>query len=214
MMPMPTQFWNKEKTKTSYSVLNGLAGKLDFVLIGGWAVYLHTHQQESLDVDIALGFDELDFFRKYGIQDYGGINIKYSIVDDVHVDLFISEFSDRDLPVPVSEILKNFVKIDRMKVVKREMLLLLKLWGYFRNDEVKLRKDIVDVISLLFYGNVNLKEFEAIVKAHKISRRRSIDVLLEYLDKGEYLTEYTGLGKSEYQKQKAYWKSEITKAFS
>ncbi len=206
-------FWNKEKTKASFETLHKLAKSLEFVLIGGWAVYYYVKQQESLDVDIAISYTHTDFFRKYGIRQYEEINIKYSIIDGIYVDLFISEFSDKVLPVPVNEILKDYVQIEGIKIVDRNMLLLLKLWGYFRSDEVKVRKDIIDVITLLFYGNLNLNKVSALIKKHKIERRRSIDVLLEYLDKGETLLEFIGIEKAEYLKLKKKYKEELNEIF-
>jgi len=35
------QFWNEEQTKKSRELLNMLASSVDFVLIGGWAVYMY-----------------------------------------------------------------------------------------------------------------------------------------------------------------------------
>ena len=98
---MRKQFWNNEKTEASLGTLNFLAAKIDFVLIGGWAVYFYTNALRSEDVDVAIRISELNFFRKYGIEEYGGINIKYSTINGTVVDLFIEEHADRDLPVPV-----------------------------------------------------------------------------------------------------------------
>jgi len=41
MRNMPMQFWNEEQTKKSRELLNMLASSVDFVLIGGWAVYMY-----------------------------------------------------------------------------------------------------------------------------------------------------------------------------
>jgi len=80
--------------------------------------------------------------------------VKYSIINGVYVDLFIEDFSDKELPVPVSTILKEYNIIEGIKVVDKELLLLLKLWGYFRADEQKLRKDMLDVLGLMLYGDI------------------------------------------------------------
>lgn len=207
---MQKQFWNNEKTEASLKTLHLLAGKIDFVLIGGWAVYFYTNAQRSEDVDIAIGISGLDFFRGYGIQDYGGINIKYSIVGDTVVDLFIQEYADRDLPVPVKDILENYTLFEgNIKTVNREMLLLLKLWGYFREDEAKLRKDMIDVINLILYGGIDLKKFGVLLKKYKIAKRRGKDVLLEYLDKGETLLDYIGMDNDKYRREKNALKKRI-----
>jgi hypothetical protein len=213
MIPMAKLFWNKEKTKDSFNVLHKLAKELDFVLIGGWAVYYYTKQQESLDVDIAIQYDKLEYFRKFGINQYENTKIKYSIMDNIYIDIFLSEFSEKELLVPISFILKNYELIDGIKVVERNVLLILKLSGYFRSDETKVRKDVVDVISLLFYGNIDLSKIKELITKYKIEPRKSIDILLEYLDKSETLLDFIGIDKKEYSTKKKECKEKINKLF-
>ncbi len=210
---MPKQFWTNQKTEDSLKTLEFIKVNVDFVLIGGWAVYYHGGKQRSEDVEIALGYDALSFFRKYGILDYGGINIKYSIIDKTVVNLFIEEYADRDLPVPVSAIMNDCTTMDGIKVVGKELLLLLKLWGYLREDMMKVRKDIVDVVSLLFYSNVDMERFKRYVDEYKIERHRSSDVLLEYLDKGEPLSEFICDAEGEYKPLKDKLKKQIRNVF-
>jgi len=51
MRNMPMQFWNEEQTKKSRELLNMLASSVDFVLIGGWAVYIiHSRKPTNLFV--------------------------------------------------------------------------------------------------------------------------------------------------------------------
>ncbi len=212
MMHMPKQFWNREKTDASLKTLRVIAEKIDFVLVGGWAVYMYTGMQKSEDVDIAISYDSLDFFRKYGINDYGGIKIKYSVVDGTTVGLFIEAYSDVSLPVHVREIIEHYVLIDNIKVVKKELLLLLKLWVYFRESELKVDKDIIDVISLLNSG-VDMQEFKAITEKHKIESRMSSDALLEYLDKGRHLWDYVADSEKEYTELVKKYRKEIKHVF-
>jgi len=70
------QFWNEEQTKKSRGLLNMLASSVDLVLIGGWAVYMYIRQQMSLDVELAITYNNLEYFRKYGIKDYKGMKAK------------------------------------------------------------------------------------------------------------------------------------------
>lgn len=213
MVYMARLFWNKEKTQESFRVLHKLAKDLDFVLIGGWAVYYYVRQQESLDVDIALNYKDLQYFNKYGINQYEHTNIKYSIIDGIYTDIFLSEFSDKETMVPVSRILDDYTIIDGIKVVGKELLLILKLNGYFRNNESKLRKDVIDVITLLLYGNLDLKAVKRIISQFGIERRRSVDVLLEYLDKGETMLEFIGMDRKDYAEEKKAYKNKIKKLF-
>ena len=205
MISMPRQFWNEEQTSKSRALLNKLSSEVDFVLIGGWAVFMYTKQQMSLDLDIAIGYDALAYFRKYGINDYNGFSIKYSVINGVYVDLFIEGFSDKDLPVPVKEILSNYNNIEGIKVVEKELLLLLKLWGYYRSDQHKIRKDILDVIALLLYANIDFAKLKGYIEKYSIPKRRSINVLLEYIDKVTQVEDFIDVPRDELNnKLKAY----------
>lgn len=186
---MQKQFYS-EKASESLLILRKIAKETNFVVIGEWAVHAYIGLQRSLDVDIALDYNALDYFSKYQIQKYSGININYVLIDSITVDLFIPEFTDKDLPFPVADILLNYVIIDGIKIVKREWLLILKLWSYFSSDETKINKDIIDVVSLLFYGNIDLRQVKKLITTYKLGRRRTVDVILEYLDKGVTLKEF------------------------
>ena len=41
-----TEFWNSLLTEKSWNLLIEIKKKYDFILIGGWAVYLLTRQQK------------------------------------------------------------------------------------------------------------------------------------------------------------------------
>lgn len=211
---MVRQYWSNDETEKSLEVLRSLPKELGFVLIGGWAVYSYVNAQKSEDVDIAIDLDKLDFFRRYGIKEYEGISIKYSIVEGTTVDLFINGYADKDMPVPVSRVLSDYVlSSDGIRVVGRELLLLLKLWGYFGHDEVKIRKDVVDVASLVFYSGMDFERFAGYISEYKVSRRRSSDALLEYLDKSESLWEYISPSKEEFDALKAKHKAYLRRLF-
>lgn len=209
---MPRQFYS-ERVNSSMDVLNELSKRIDFVLIGGWAVYLYVNTQKSMDIDIALDYKHLDYFNKYGISNYPNININYTVINGVVVDIFLPEFSDKDLPFKVNDILSNYAKIRNIKVVDKEMLLLLKVWGYFSNDRTKLQKDVIDVVSLLFYGEVNLAKVKSLIKTNKLERKRTTDVILEYLDKGKTLSDFISGDVQEYKQLYEKCKKSIRSAF-
>jgi len=213
MVYMKRQFWNREATERSLRLLGSLASRSDFVLIGGWAVYLYVGAQKSQDIDIVIGYDGLNYFRQFGISEYPRSKIKYSVVEGVVIDLFVEEFIDPDMPFPSSIVLNNYVRIQNIKVVDRNILLLLKLWGYFSADETKHRKDIIDVVSLLFYGDIDLGKVNEYVEKYKIGRRKSSDAMLEYLDIGTTLADFI-VGKNEdYAKLRERRREEIRKTF-
>ena len=52
---MDKEFWNSLLTEKSWEILQELRKNYDFILIGGWAVYLLTKQKKSKDIDIVIG---------------------------------------------------------------------------------------------------------------------------------------------------------------
>lgn len=212
MINMPRIYYNYLETYKSSKLLNKIANKVDFVLIGGWAVNSYVNIQASKDIDIAINPDKLEFFREYGIQDYN-INIKYSVIDDVTVDLFVNGISDKELTLPINEIFKNNVIKGNIKVVDKNMLVLLKLCGYFRDDIIKINKDIIDVVSLLFYADINLEYVKKYVDKYKIDERKGSMGMLEYLEKGERLWDFVCETKEEYTNLKNKSKKKIKNIF-
>jgi hypothetical protein len=47
-------YYNDLITQKSWQTLQVLRGRLEFVLIGGWAVYLYTKALKSKDIDLNL----------------------------------------------------------------------------------------------------------------------------------------------------------------
>lgn len=213
MTNMPRTYYNYLETDKSRDMLSRITGKVDFVLIGGWAVNLYVDIQRSKDIDIAISPEQLEYFRKYGVHDYG-ISVKYSVINDVSIDLFINGISDKELTIPINEIFKHSVIMRGMKVVDKNMLLLLKLCGYFREDTIKLDKDIIDVVSLLFYAGLDINQIRDYIDKYKIDERRGHTGMLEYLDKSERLWEFISNTKDEYIKFKTGVKKEINSVFN
>ena len=213
MRNMARQFWNEEQTRRSRELLNNLSKEVDFVLIGGWAVFMYARQQMSLDVNIAIAYDSLEYFRRYGIEDYKNARIKYSIIEGTYVDLFIEDFSDKDMPFPIKTVLDNHLNIEGIKVVDKELLLILKLWGYFRADQQKIRKDILDVIALLLYGDINLERFRELVESYSIPRGRSVNVLLEYIDKTPQVQDFIDMSASDLERKLGMYKQQLKSLF-
>ncbi len=209
---MARQFYS-ERVDSSLNVLHDLSREVDFVLIGGWAVYSYVNTQKSMDIDIAIDYVHLDYFKKYGIDKYPNININYTKINGVVVDIFLPEFSDKDLPLKTKDILSNYTRIHNMKVVNKEMLLLLKVWGYFSNDYTKLQKDIIDFVSLLFYGDIEFPKLKKLIKSNNLERRRTTDVMLEYLDKGKSLSDFITKDLQEYRLLHAKCKERIKSTF-
>lgn len=211
---MPRQYYNEERTRKSEEVLYKIAKEIDFVLIGEWAVNFYTKMQKSNDVDLAVGADTLDYFKRYQVQKYENINIYFAKVDGIIVDLIVQGISDKDLTVPLSLVLSNYIIINEIKIVSADLLLLLKMSGYFREEGGKIDKDIIDVISLLFYSEPDLNKVDKYIKKYSIDERKGFLGILEYLDKGERVWEFITNTHEEYALLKNKVKARIKKIIS
>ncbi len=158
-----TEFWNSAFTEKSFEVLKKLKGEFDFVLIGGWAVYLYTKSQKSKDVDIVINYPTLDFLRKKYALNKNADLLKYEFkVDEISVDIYVSYFSK--LIIPCSEIEKRTRDVEGFKVPEPEVLLALKQQAEFVRKGIKAQKDKVDLILLLLYSGVDIRKYKLLAK--------------------------------------------------
>ncbi len=164
------EFWNSVLTEKSWDILLKLRKEpVNFILIGGWAVYLLTKLHKSKDVDIVLeDFKSLDYFKKkYNLKKNEHLK-KYEIqFDEIDVDVYVPFYSR--LAIPVEKIKRYATKVEGIKVAKPEALLILKQGAEMeRKESVKGDKDKIDIIALLFYSGVELKRYKELLKEFKL----------------------------------------------
>ena len=156
-------------TQKSWNRLMELQKEVDFILIGGWAVYLWTHALKSKDIDIVINYESLaklkssypmyknDRLKKYEIKK-GGIDI------DIYVP-FYSVF-----PIPVHELSLYAVTKDRFTVLQKEALLVLKINAYEeRKLSIKGQKDKIDLLSLLMQPDFDIAFFQRILTKYQLN---------------------------------------------
>lgn len=146
---MIKQFWQDSVTEKSYTELKRLVKKYDFVLIGGWAVFLYSKKMKSKDIDIIVSFEELSKLKKeYELNKNAQLN-KYEInLGEFDVDIYLPHYSR--IGFPLEEIWDYCQNIEGFIVPQIEILLLLKLFAYRdRKGSPKGDKDKIDVIGLL-----------------------------------------------------------------
>jgi len=171
-------FWNSQLTEKSWEVLQDLKKKYNFILIGGWAIYLWTKQQKSKDIDIVVSISELQKLKQENLSKNDNLR-KYEIKrDEIDVDIYISHFSRLIIP---PEHIKNYVsKIEGFSVISKEALLVLKQGAEVeRRNSLKGEKDKLDIISLLFFSDINFNVYKSILK--KYSLEHFIDYLTSIL---------------------------------
>ena len=186
--------WRDETIEKSWRVLGELRGLADFVLIGGWGVYLWTRKLKSRDIDVCI--DQENFYklqsellqRNYGLKRNVRLMKFEAVIGDVEVDIYTPFMSK--LAVPCSNMfdLKLYSSIERFKVALPEVLLLLKAQAaQQRWHAEKGVKDRADIISLLKFADIKrdtlrqtLKKYDKDDTLRSIIKRTISESRVEY----------------------------------
>lgn len=142
-------YYNDLVTKKSWQTLQNLRGKLNFVLIGGWAVFLYTKSLKSKDIDLIVNYDQLEKLRTdFTIVKNDRLKKYEARNEEIQIDIYLPHFSDFGLPI--EEIIKDAVTKETFIVPRLEKLLILKQLAYFqRGLSAKGQKDRIDILSLV-----------------------------------------------------------------
>ena len=150
------EFWHSSITEKSWTILLELKRQFQFVLIGGWAVYLYTYALKSRDIDIILEYEELARLRAtYPVVKNERLKKYEARAQEVEIDLYLPHYSNPGLPAEI--ILKETDICEGIRVPIPEVLLLLKLNVFQqRKLSTKGEKDKLDIFSMLAKANLNL----------------------------------------------------------
>ena len=165
------EFWNSILTEKSWKILQELKKeKFGFILIGGWAAYLWTNLHKSKDIDIVIkDFKDLSFLKhKYDLKKNSTLK-KYEIkIEEIDIDIYAPFFSE--LAVPVEDIKKHTTRIQNIEVANPTVLLILKQGAEkVREKSVKGEKDRIDIMTLLFYSEIDFKKYFKLLKRYNLA---------------------------------------------
>ena len=160
------QYYHDLITKKSFDILKSLKREYQFILIGGWAVFLYTKSLKSKDIDIILDYEALSRLKeKFRVSKNERLK-KYEIkIEGIDIDIYLPYFSDPGLP---PEEIKNFIIIkEGFRVPIPEVLLILKERAFLeRKDSPKGEKDKIDIFSLLLLENFNFSKYKQILEKY------------------------------------------------
>lgn len=170
--------WRDEVVERSWRVLGELKGFADFVLIGGWGVYLWTRKLKSRDIDIYI--DQKNFYKLQSELTLKGYVLKRNVrllkfealITDVEVDIY-TPFMSR-LAIPCLDVFerKLYSVVDGFKVAFPEVLLLLKAQvARERWHAEKGLKDRADILSLLKFADVKRDVLEQMLKEYDVQHK-------------------------------------------
>lgn len=193
------EYWNTLITEKSWSLLKELNKKFNFILIGGWAVYLFTKAHKSKDIDIVLDFKELEKIKlKYNLKKNDNLKKYEMIIDEIDIDIYVPFYSN--LTVPVKDFKNNTLKIENFNVVKPEILLILKQGAEIeRSYSEKGLKDRIDILDILLNCDINFNEYKNKIVEYKLIhyKERLIKILNTFKD-----LKYLNLNPREFKLKK------------
>jgi len=158
------EFWNADLTQESWNALVGLRKEIDFILIGGWAIYLYTKLQKSKDIDIIVDYRTLRILKSEYSLSRNDRLMKYEVKSGAFdIDVYLPKYSK--LTIPPEEIISKYINvIDGFKVPTPEALIILKLGAFSeRSGSIKGEKDVVDILGMLFYAGVDASKLEKLL---------------------------------------------------
>lgn len=161
-------FYQDIIVEKSWQILKDLRKKIDFVLIGGWAVYLYTKSLKSKDIDIIVNFEQLGKLKKE-FELYKNERLKkYEIKKEgIDLDIYLPYFSN--LGLPVAEIIKHQEKIEGFSLLKKEILLITKQKAYSeRKMSIKGQKDKIDILALIILDDFDFSFYKTILANYQV----------------------------------------------
>lgn len=195
------KFWNSLLTEKSWELLQKFRRTHDFILIGGWAVYLLTKQHKSKDIDLIIEIKDLDALKseyKENLRKNDSLK-KYEIKEgEIDIDIYLEYYSRFVIP---AEDLKNYiVSIEGFKIARPEILLILKQAAYqSRKNSVKGEKDKIDIASLAFFTDIDFKFYHSVLNKYLLN---NYYLELKYLIKSFKDYDSLGLNARNFKLQK------------
>ncbi|MCG2693000.1 hypothetical protein L6279_02720 [Candidatus Parcubacteria bacterium] len=162
------QFYHNIITQKSFEFLQKFNQEYDFILIGGWAVFLYSHSLKSKDIDIIIEYQELARLKeKYEVFKNDRLK-KYEIKSgEFDIDIYLPHYSE--LGIDLSRIKKTAQNREGFHLPKLEILFLLKLHAWQnRQGSTKGRKDELDLLSLALLPEFDWREYKNLIKKNNL----------------------------------------------
>jgi hypothetical protein len=178
------EFWHDVLIEKSWAVLLELRKRYEFILLGGWAVYLYTKALKSKDIDIIVDYNTLGLMgRELPLKKNERLRKYELLISDVEVEVYVPYFSN--LGIPVEDVAANIRVLEGFKVPTPEVLLILKQAAEVeRAGSVKGLKDRIDILALLIYSEIDFNTYLSLVKKYSLySYRERLKNLVETADR-------------------------------
>lgn len=162
-------FYHNLVTEKSWKLLIELKKGFDFILIGGWAVFLYTKALKSKDVDLVAEFDELEKFKdEFTVSKNDRLKKYEAKYNGLDIDIYVPFYSK--LGLPAEDIKKFAANLEGFKVPEKEILAILKQKALIsRANTVKGRKDLIDLLSLFQLAGFDWNKYKNTLSQYGLS---------------------------------------------
>ena len=161
-------FYHDLVTSKSWELLKKLKQDYDFILIGGWAVFLYSQALKSKDIDLIVEYNQLGKLKEeFEVSKNGRLRKYEAKTAETEIDIYVPFYSNPGLPV---ELLKEYTQVvDGFTTVEKEILVILKQKALLeRKNTLKGRKDLADLISLFRLPDFDWQKYKKAIVKHKL----------------------------------------------
>lgn len=164
------EYYHNLITEKSFQILKDLRKKYQFVLIGGWAIFLYTKALKSKDIDLIVEFEELEKLKNdFSVFKNERLKKYETKIEEIDIDIYLPFYSR--LGLPIEEIKKYVQSQEGFLVPLPEILLILKTF-VFKQREVspKGEKDLLDIFSLLKNDIIDWQKYQNFIKNYNLEK--------------------------------------------
>lgn len=160
------EYYHNLITDQSWKILQDFRRSYQFVLIGGWAVYLYTQALKSKDIDCIITYDVLEKLRVSFALTKNDRLKKYEIkIAEIDIDVYVPHYSNLGLPPEIVQ--QHTAEREGFTVPSPAVLLILKQFAYADlQGTPKGEKDKLDILSLLKNVPVDWERYRALAFQH------------------------------------------------
>lgn len=193
-------------TQKSWETLKVLRRNYQFVLIGGWAVWVYTKQLKSKDIDLVVDLKTLSKLKNNFPVTKNNRLHKYEIIqEEVQIDIYVPFWSQ--IGIPCEKILVKAQHVEGFRLPPPEALLTLKQIAFLaRAGSSKGRKDMLDIISLLKLPEFNWLRYREYTELTKQDKQDLPALLKELLSENAQIPELH-LNSHQFARLKKQWLS-------
>jgi hypothetical protein len=163
-------FYHDLITQKSWGLLQRLRKQYQFILIGGWAVYLYTQALKSKDIDLVLAYEELEKIKNdFSLSKNERLKKYEARAQEAEIDIYVPYYSK--LGLPVEDLEKFSISLQGFKTVKEEVLALLKQQAFQeRKRSLKGRKDLIDLVSLFRLDSFDWQKYQQLASKYHLEQ--------------------------------------------